>query len=436
MKKKVISMLLVATTAATMFAGCGKEAGTTGANGTESAGADSTGDDATGNETDDYGSGEIKLWASEESSALTQTLAEKFVADKGADYKETVESVGEGDAASNMITDVQAGADIYVFAQDQLSRLVAANALQPWNETGYDEWIKSSNDAGAVGAATVGDNIYAFPLTSDNGYFLYYDKSVVTDPSSLEKIVEDCEAAGKNFYFEINSGWYQTAFFFGTGCTLTYDTDNDGNFTKCNIDYASDKGVVALKEIAELQSSKSFQNGSSVSKATNCAAIVDGTWDSSAAKDMFGDNYACAILPSFTGSDGNTYELGGFGGFKLMGVKPQTEAGKMKLCADLAQYLTDTEAQLERFNALGWGPSNLTAQQDSAVTSNEALSALGTQLAKDVTIPQGQYPNDYWSLATSLGDDVISGKITKDTSDDDLMAALKTFSDTCESYAK
>lgn len=39
MKKKVISMLLVATTAATMFAGCGKEAGTTGANGTESAGA-------------------------------------------------------------------------------------------------------------------------------------------------------------------------------------------------------------------------------------------------------------------------------------------------------------------------------------------------------------------------------------------------------------
>lgn len=438
MKKKVLSALLVASMTATMFAGCGekKEETTTPAGNDTQAEAPAGDDAAAEEETVDYGSGDVKIWASEESADLTKTLAEKFIADKGADYTVTVESVGEGDAASNMLTDVQAGADIYAFAQDQTARLVAANALQPWNETGYDEWIKSSNDAGAVSAATVGDNIYAFPLTSDNGYFLYYDKSVVTDPSSLEKIVEDCEAAGKNFYCEINSGWYQTAFFFGTGCTLTYDTDNDGNFTKCNIDYASDKGVVALKEIAELQSSKSFQNGSSVDKTTNCAAIVDGTWDSSAAKDMFGDNYACAPLPSFTGSDGNTYELGGFGGFKLMGVKPQTEAGKMKLCADLAQYLTDTEAQLERFNALGWGPSNLTAQQDGAVTSNEALTALGTQLAKDVTIPQGQYPNDYWSLATSLGDDVISGKITKDTSDDDLMKILQTFSETCESYAK
>ena len=119
-----------------------------------------------------------------------------------------------------------------------------------------------------------------------------------------------------------------------------------------------------------------------------------------------------------------------------MGVKPQEEAGKMKLCLDLAQYLTDTEAQLERFNTLGWGPSNVTAQQDGAVTSNEALAALGQQLSKDVTIPQGQYPNDYWTLATSLGDDIISGKITSKTSDDDLMKILEDFSKTCESYAK
>ena len=71
--------------------------------------------------------------------------------------------------------------------------------------------------AGAVSAVTLGDEMFAYPLTSDNGYFLYYDKSVVTDPSTLESILADCEAAGKSFYFEINSGWYQTAFFFGAG---------------------------------------------------------------------------------------------------------------------------------------------------------------------------------------------------------------------------
>lgn len=436
MKKKVLSALLVAAMTASMVAGCGSKDNTTTTNNN---GGDATqaADKADEPETEvDYGSGEVKIWASKESADLTKTLAEKFVTDKGADYKVTVEAVGEGDAASNMITDVKAGADIYAFSQDQLSRLVAAGALQPLAGTGYDEWIKSSNDSGSTAAVTSGDQIYAFPLTSDNGYFLYYDKSVVTDPTSLDKIVEDCEKAGKNFYMEINSGWYQPSFFFGTGCTVTYDSDDSGNFTACNIDYASDKGLVALKEIIKLQSSKSFQNGSSVDKATNLAAIVDGTWDSSAAQKVFGDNYACAPLPSFTGSDGNTYELGGFGGYKLMGVKPQEEAGKMKLCLDLAQYLTDTEAQLERFNTLGWGPSNVTAQQDGAVTSNVALAALGQQLSKDVTIPQGQYPNDYWTLATSLGDDIISGKITAKTSDDDLMKILEDFSKTCESYAK
>ena len=230
------------------------------------------------------------------------------------------------------------------------------------------------------------------------------------------------------------SGWYQTAFFFGTGAELTYDTDDAGNFTKCNSTYASDAGVVALKEIAELASSKAFQNGSAISNATNVGAIVDGTWDAQAAKDLFGDNYACAKLPTFTGADGKSYQMSGFGGFKLLGVKPQEDDLKLAVCDAVAAYLSSEEVQLDRYNAVGWGPSNLNAQQSDAVKSDEALSALAEQL--QYTIPQGQYPGDYWSLATSLGDSVISGEITKDSSDDVFKKALEDFQATCESYAK
>ena len=70
-----------------------------------------------------------------------------------AGYDYVVEAVGEGDAAGNMITDVEAGADIFVFAQDQIARLVSAGALidvAPENA----EIVESENDAGAVGAAT------------------------------------------------------------------------------------------------------------------------------------------------------------------------------------------------------------------------------------------------------------------------------------------
>ena len=402
-----------------------------GSDAAESTEAESSAADAAAEDVD-YGSGNITIWVAEEVTAFTQTQAEQFLQDNPAysGYTVTVEAVGEGDAASNMITDVEGGADIYGFAQDQLARLVSAGAVMEVIGD-YADFVSTSNDSGAVSAATMGDSIYAFPVTSDNGYFLYYDSSVVTDPTSLEAIVADCEEAGKGFYMEINSGWYQTAFFFATGCELTYEADSAGNFTSSNVTYASEEGLTALKALINLASSSAFYNGSSVSNATNAAAIVDGTWDSGAAKELFGDNYACAKLPTFE-ADGQEYQMSGFGGFKLLGVKPQTDTNKAIVCMELAKYLSSAEVQLARYQEVGWGPSNLEAQADEAVQADEALTALAEQLT--YTIPQGQYPNEYWDLATSLGDDIIAGTYDN-SSDEELMSVLENFQTTCESYA-
>ena len=373
-------------------------------------------------------SGDLKVWVADAAVDFTNQQIEAFKAANPdfADMTVTVEAVGEGDAAGKVITDVDAAADIFGFAQDQLARIVAAGAIEIVEPTN-GEAVKAENDAGAVAAVTMGDELYAYPLTSDNGYFLYYDKSVVTDPSTLEGILADCEAAGKSFYMEINSGWYQTAFFFGAGCTLTYDSDNEGNLTACNVDYASENGLKALKSMIKLASSPAFVNGSSISNATNVAAIVDGTWDSEAAKELFGDNYAAAKLPTVDG-----YQMSGFGGFKMLGVKPQEDEAKLAACDALAAWLSSGDVQLARYEALGWGPSNLAAQQSDAVKADVALSALADQL--QYTIPQGQYPGDYWSLATGLGDNIIGHKY--DGADDEaLMTALTEFQDTCISYA-
>ncbi|MBQ8110269.1 MAG: extracellular solute-binding protein [Clostridia bacterium] len=373
-------------------------------------------------------SGDVKVWVAEAAVDFTNEQIEAFKAanPEYADMNVTVEPVGEGDAAGKVITDVESAADIFGFAQDQLARMVAAGALEVVEENNA-EVVKAENDAGSVSAVTLGGEMYAYPLTSDNGYFLYYDKSVVSDPSTLEGILADCEAAGKSFYMEINSGWYQTAFFFGAGCTLTYDSDDEGNLVACNVDYASDNGVKALKAMIELSKSPAFVNGSSISNATNVGAIVDGTWDATAAQELFGDNYAAAKLPTVDG-----WQLSGFGGFKMLGVKPQTDEDKLAACDALAAFLTSGDVQLARYEALGWGPSNLTAQQSDAVKSDVALSALAEQLA--FTIPQGQYPGDYWSLATGLGDKIIA-KDLDDADDAKLLEELTTFQETCISYA-
>ena len=372
-------------------------------------------------------SGDINIWVADKVVDFTAEQVEAFKAanPEYANMTVTIEAVGEGDAASSMLTDVEAGADIFGFAQDQLGRLVAAGALidvEPSNA----EKVAAENDAGSVAAVTLGETMYAYPMTSDNGYFLYYDKSVVTDPSTLEQILADCEAAGKSFYMEINSGWYQTAFFFGHGCKLTFDTNDEGACVSMNSTYASEEGVAALKDMIALSHSTAFVNGSSASNATNVAAIVDGTWDADAVKALFGENYATAKLPTVGG-----VQLSGFGGFKMMGVKPQTDAAKLAACDALAAYLTSEEVQLARYNAVSWGPSNLNAQKNEAVLADEALAALGEQRA--FCIPQGQYPGDYWGLATSLGNDIIAGKLD-DADDEALLAKLTEFEATCTSY--
>ena len=81
-------------------------------------------------------SGTVKVWVADNMVELTKTKAEEFKAahPEYAGMTVVVEPVGEGTAATNMITDVEGGADIFGFAQDQLARLVAAGALVELSE--------------------------------------------------------------------------------------------------------------------------------------------------------------------------------------------------------------------------------------------------------------------------------------------------------------
>lgn len=389
----------------------------------------------TGKSGTDYDSDNIKIWVADAIADLTKTRVDSFLEEHPdfSDYTVTVEAIGEDYTRDNMIADISAGADLYAFSQDSITNLVDAGALAevaPENTAA----VRKNNDSNSIAAATVGDRLYAYPLTSDNGFFLYYDKSIITDPSDLDQILADCEAAGKNFYMEIINGWYQSAFFFATGCTLSYGTDTSGSFTGCIVDYATDHGIVAMREMIRLNASPAFRNGSIAGEASNIGAIVDGTWDSSVIKDLLGDNYACARLPSFTGSDGKTYQMSGFSGFKLLGIKPQEDEEKFAACSAIAAYLSGEEMQMARFEAVGWGPSNIKAQHSDAVLADDALCALRDQLP--YTIPQGQYPSDYWDLTVTLGDEIMQGNLTSDSTDREIINVLQRFQDACISYAE
>ena len=82
-------------------------------------------------------------------------------------------NLSESSCTNALMGDLENGADVFAFADDQLNTLVAAGALDPVENA---ESVRQSNLPEAVAAASVDDTLYALPLTADNGYFLYYDK--------------------------------------------------------------------------------------------------------------------------------------------------------------------------------------------------------------------------------------------------------------------
>ena len=373
----------------------------------------------------------IKVWAAE---AVTAQFEEQIAAfnqknGKGITIEATVEAVGEGEAATQMITDVDNGADLFCFAQDQLARLKEAGSLQQLGNAAK-AWVNENNDGGAVQAATIADGVYAYPLTSDNGYFLYYDKSVITNPEhlkSLEDLIADCEAANRGFAFELEgSGWYNASFFFAVGAHSRFIINGEGTVTDIDDNYNSELGIKAMKAMKKVLNSKSYVNSSnapeSFAATTNKAAcVVSGTWDAANTKKALGENYGVAELPSFT-LDGQTYHLGSMTGNKLVGLKPTKDVRRAAVVNLLAQYLTGAECQEQRFDAFAWGPSNKTVQAMDKVKQDETLAAFMAQA--NYGTPQGQFPGQWWDLTKVLATSAKTG-----TTDADFQTALQGYKD-------
>ena len=373
------------------------------------------------------GTYKITVWVGESAVELTQKQIEDFnnTNADGIVFEAEVHPVSEATAADQMLIDVNAGADLYCFPQDQFARLVQAGALNPLGVKAA-ETVIAANDAGVVAAATSGETLYAYPLTSDNGYFMYYDKSVIPeeDVDSLEKLIADCEEADKFFAFEAQtSAWYLASWFFATGCVSDWTTDDDGQFISVNDTFNSDNGLIAVKGMKKLLDSPKHLSSSSADEFSNGAAIVvTGTWAYDAIKDILGDNMGVTDLPSFE-VDGTEYHLGSFNGCKLMGVKPQgDDATKQAALHKLAQYLTGEQAQMERFEALSWGPANLNDQASDAVQANPGLAAL--LLQNQYSKPQGQIHGSWWDIAKVIADDVKAA-----TDEDGLKKALTNYYD-------
>ena len=429
MKKKVLATVLATAMVAGSLVGCGNSdtaAETTDTTATEETTEAAPADDAAAEETTEAEAApaddaadpvanliaattdtvKLTVWASEEDQDLTTTLLDNFkAAYPDVTFDITLGAESESTAKDTVLTDVEAAADVYAFADDQINDLVKAGALQEVAAT-YTYDVATANAAAAVDAASVDGKLYAYPMTADNGYFMFYDSSIFTedDVKSLEKMVEVADAAGKKIAMDISNGWYIYSFFQAAGLEL--QLNDDGLTNTCTWNAAG--GTDVAQAIMDLTASGVLVDMGDEDMATqiaegNVVACVNGTWRAETAQTAWGDNYAACKLPTVN-IGGKDCQMASFSGCKLVGVNPHSANIGWSML--LAEYLTNKDSQVARFEARGLGPANIEAASSDAVVANPAIAALAAQA--EFATPQ-RVGGNYWSPAETLGQILASG---------------------------
>lgn len=421
--KKQISLAMATVMALSLAACGGSPSSSSAAADSGTAVTDSAGSDATG-EAASWGDVTLTMWGAEEDQTMLREMADAFIAEN-ADKGNITINIGacsEADAKDNILTDPTAAADVFAFADDQLNELVAAGALQEVSLNADD--VKSRNLEGSVEAASLDGKLYAYPMTADNGYFLYYDSSVISaeDAQTVDGILAAAAAAGRTFDMTLNDGWYIYSFFAGAGLEATLA--DDGVNTVCNWNEAPGADVAqAVMDIASNSAFVSAPDADIVSGITNgtvCAA-VSGTWNAKVAQETWGENYAATKLPTYT-MNGEQVQMGSFAGYKLVGVNPHS--ANVGVAMMLADYITNEANQQKRFEDRQLGPSNINVNASEAVQAAPAIAALAAQ--SDFSDLQRVGAN-YWDPAASLGQILASGETQGKTTQqlvDDAVAGI------------
>ena len=260
MKKKVLSLLLVAAMGLSMLVGCG------GGN-----------DQPSGGNTEGAGNGEVKeitltVWAPDNQQELLKKQEADFAA-KHPEYKINWvnAAVGEDKAKDEVLKDVDAAADVFFYANDQVQELVKAGAIARLGGD-VEKMVNDTIAPAVVDTVKVNGALYGVPFTH-NTFFMMYDKELLKDVdiTSLDAILAANTPDGVyNFRFDDAGGWKLGAWYYGAGLSV-FGPAGDNLAAGC--DWNTATGTVPTnKKAAEIDAVKNDMVAAViVAEANNCS---------------------------------------------------------------------------------------------------------------------------------------------------------------------
>ncbi len=406
MKKKVAMRLLFILGVFSVFGGCGsKAAGTSRTdNGNQAVNeVYSTEEAAGGTEELESGTVELTIWAEQANFDMLNKMIDKFKEEHAgeAEFNITLAESADSGTKGEVLKDVHNAADIFPMADDQLAPLAGAGALA---KVPNEEEIREANLEDAVDAASLNGTLYAYPMTADNGYFLYYDKRYFSekDVETLDSILTVAAANQKKFTMDWTSGWYLYAFFGETGLEFGINDDGVTNYCNWNATEGGIKGTDIASALLAIGSHPGFESRFDEDflagvKDGSVIAGVSGVWNAVEVQNAWGGDYGAVKLPTYT-CGGQQVQMSSFKGYKMMGVNYYSKHKEWALT--LADYLTNEENQIMRLEERNQGPSNKHAAESELVQGVPAIQAV---------IDQAQYGklqrvgNSYWDGTYEFG---------------------------------
>lgn len=393
--KKVLACALTAAMSVTLLAGCGNS------------GASGSSDVA------------LKVWVPQNQvdSGIIEEQQKAF-AEAHPEWKITwtTEIVGEDVAKENILRDVDAAADVFFFASDQIVELVEAGAIARLGGD-TEKMVNETIAESVIATAKVGDGLYGIPFTH-NTFYMYYDKTLLdeNDIKSIESIMaKDTAENVYNFYFESAGGWKLGSWYYGAGLSVF---GADGSDLAAGVDWNNETGVAVTNYLIDLINNPKCAYDGEIAVSELIAdhrlgAWFDGSWNDQLYADALGDDLGRAVIPTFN-PDGNDYQLLGFYGSKCIGVNANSKNAEAAVA--FAAFLGNEENQVLRYEKSGQIPANINAGNSEAVLSdplatvivNEANTASVAQPASSV------FGTRYWSYAGAIPTEIRSGEINKD----------------------
>ena len=352
---------------------------------------------------------ELVVWGAEEDRELMNQIIQSFLTNyQGqADFQITFEVQGEAQCKDALIGGLEEGADVFTFADDQLNTLAAAGALEPIENA--DE-IKSRNLESTIQAAMVNGRLYAYPLTADNGYFLYYNRQYITEEQAetLDGILEAAVENDKLFTMDWSSAWYVYSFFGNTGLQVGLNDDGITNYCTWNQADGEFRGIDVAQAMLDIAESPGFFSCTDEEflegvKDGSVIAGVSGVWNSVAIKEAWGEDAAAAKLPTYS-CNGQQVQMASFSGCKLIGVNAYSE--HQEWAARLAEWITNEENQRLRFEMRGQGPSNVAVANSEEIMQSPAIAALLEQ--SEFSQPQ-RIGGKFWDPVTEFANNMAAG---------------------------